>query len=431
MQSLSTISKKPSLKGVCITQKNERMAKLVLTVRAHVGSSAQMHALRLVYAEAVLSGAGKYSREAWQDALGNIGADISVSLDAGDIDFSVTALDTASVKTCTLLTTLFAEPTFSESELVRIKTYLTNNLTRAKDDARTHAYRMFMQQVFQSGDRRTVYDIDALIQEVATITREELLVFHRSLWGYAWFYTVGGSTETSELFKKTLTRIQNMHVSEPVQEYVTKDTQHVAGVKVCLHSVPHKQNIELSIGGVFPKKRTDVEYPAFVFGMAVLGLYGGFTGRLMSIVREKEGLTYGIYGRAEEVTSEESGVWRISTFFSPKDAVQGITSTLREIARIQKEGITEDELKRFKVILNTRYALVNDSLLKRVGEAHSLMKVGTDAEQYETFKDGIQKMTRKEVNNALSKYLDCKNLIISGAGPVAHIQKELKKFEKA
>ncbi len=150
----------------------------------------------------------------------------------------------------------------------------------------------------------------------------------------------------------------------------------------------------------------------------------------MSIVREKEGLTYNIYGSIDGITLSEEGYWRIGTFFNPKDAACGITSTIREIARINKSGITEDELKRFKQILNTRYSLIEDSLLKKVRESHSLKVAGIDEAAYAGFKSAIQKLTVKEVNAAIAKYVRPDALIVSGAGPIQTCAKDIEKVVK-
>jgi zinc protease len=198
--------------------------------------------------------------------------------------------------------------------------------------------------------------------------------------------------------------------------------------EVLLVDIPNKQNIEFSVGGVLPLYPTDPEYRAFTFGMSVLGLQGGFSGRLMSTVREKEGLTYSIYGKPEKATKTEQGFWRIMTFFNPKDAVRGITSTLTQVEKMRKQGITEDELVRFKAIIETRIALKEDSLLRKLAELQNWREAGLTEEEYQLYRNDIANMTVERVNGAMKKYLDPKKIAISGAGPVSKVRKDLERF---
>jgi zinc protease len=197
-----------------------------------------------------------------------------------------------------------------------------------------------------------------------------------------------------------------------------------------MESIPSKHNVEFSIGGPLPLTLHHPDYLPFVFGLAVLGKWGGFAGRLMSTVREKEGLTYSIYSRTESVYGNESGYWRVMTFFAPEKATTGVSSTLREITQIANKGVTDSEMERFKAILNTQQTLLNDTLLGSLGDLHGYLSEGFTLDQMTEYKARILNVTKKEVNEALKKYLNPERLIISAAGPVAKIKKELETLGK-
>lgn len=418
------------LQGTSVVRPGERIATLLLSVRAHTPQDPFQQAIRLMYAEVIQSGAGKLNKDAWQDALGDLGSFIRVSIDDGDIDLAVRSVDTSLKKTLALVAMLFSEPRFDIDEVECTRRNLINRLELAKEDARAASDQMFSEAIFSRKDRRSAYSIPSLIKEVAKVTVQDLRTLHTSLWSYPWIYTSGGGSESVATIDASVSAIWKKGVKLVVEApvYVPPPLRPLPEKRVLLRDIPNKQNIEFSMGAPLPLTRTDDTYPAFVFGMNVLGIPGGFTGRLMSTVREKEGLTYGIYGRVEEVTVMEQGVWRISTFFSPKDALKGLASTIREVHAMHTKGITEDELRRFKVILGTRYALINDSLLKQVAESHGLKKVGVTSAAYEEYKHRMQSMTVREVNNAMDLFLDPRNIVISGAGPIAGVRKELEAF---
>jgi predicted Zn-dependent peptidase len=172
------------------------------------------------------------------------------------------------------------------------------------------------------------------------------------------------------------------------------------------------------------------DYAPLLFGITVLGKLGGFTGRLMGTVREQEGLTYGIYANIESSFLDEQGYWRIMTFFSPKQAIAGLTSTFREVKKIYEDGITKDELVKFKKILKTGQALKNDSTASLLGELHAYHLQQFTLKEMEEYKNRILNVTLKEVNDAIKTYLNPNTLAISGAGPIASVKKELLAFSK-
>jgi zinc protease len=197
---------------------------------------------------------------------------------------------------------------------------------------------------------------------------------------------------------------------------------------LALNDIPSKSNIDFSLGLAIPLYLTDKEYSALSFGISVLAKWGGFAGRLMSTVREKEGLTYGIYGKIENATTVEQGYFRIMTFFAPDQTPTGLTSTLRELKLIIDKGITDDELKRFKNINTTQHALMYDSVISQLKVLHSLHVNDLPNSYLEDTIKNTNQLTKAEVNNAIAKYLKLDNLVISGAGPIKGVEKDIKKI---
>jgi len=167
------------------------------------------------------------------------------------------------------------------------------------------------------------------------------------------------------------------------------------------------------------------DYLPFVFGLSVLGKWGGFTGRLMSTVREKEGLTYGIYAKTESVEGTEQGHYHIMTFFAPEKSVQGLTSTLREIRKIHKNGITQAEYERFQTILKTQQTLLADSLTQSIHTFHGYLMADFSIDEMHAYQNRLLTVTKKEINTALKTYLNPDKLLISGVGPVQKVKKDI------
>lgn len=415
------------LEGESVIRVHERLVVCTVTGTMEEVHSVEKDATHMVFIEALRAGSGTMKRDEFLDAEGKLGTHITISEGDGTIRVSFQVLDTFLPQTLKLLDALLQKPRFEAREISRIKEHLVNALILAKEDARSHAYSEFVNTLVSKDDVRYSFSIDDTITAVKKVTAQDLKKLHRALLTGSWLYTVGGSERSCAHVIRSLTSIKKVHGGKAVPSTERKIKTQTKRT-VLQKDIPNKQNIEFSIGGALPLTRSMSDFAAFSFGMSVLALYGGFTGRLMSTVREKEGLTYTIYGRAESVTKIQEGYWRIMTFFAPKDAEKGITSTIREITSMYEKGISKDELTRFKAILNTRRALLQDSLIKQVADIHAQREIGLTKDEYKTFVEEIQNLSTNQVNAVMKKYLDPKFLVISAAGPIKSVKKQIDSF---
>ena len=413
------------LVGKSIERPNEKLVLLLFTMEAERPHTAKEEALRLIYTEALLAGAGEASRAQFLDSLSTLGSSITVSPSAQMIHFSLQAISTTRKATLSLFETMLKKPRFDEREIARIKTHLTNLLTLAEEDARSRAFQNFNTTLTTVEDPHYTHELAELIRTLKSCTRKDLIALHNACMEGKWTYTAGGDVESTSEIERVLQRLRKVYTHKEERVLKTYETKPITKPTLKLKDIPSKHNIEFSIGSNLPLTQKDPQYLAFLFGISVLAITGGFAGRLMSIVREKEGLTYMIYGQLERLTATQSGFWRITTFFNPKDTVSGITSTLREIRRIKTSGITDDELVRFKAILATRFIMTRDSLFKRVRQAHTGMLSGMTEEEITQLQSNIQKLTKDAVNSALRRFINIDQIVVSGAGPIKTVEKEL------
>lgn len=378
----------------------------------------------ILFSELLLSGTKTLSRDQIQEKLRLLGSQIDTNYNAGKITLSISALADKLKPTLKLLHEIITDSTFTALELKRAKQTLINQLELAKEDAKGLAHAKLNNSFISTSDNRYRYSPEAIAQTVSKITAKELLNLHQIFLNRQWTLTVGGNDsslkQVLEDIKKTKKDLQSLVSNTTLSETNIKPES-----RILLHEVKSKQNLELSFGAYLPLELQSPDLAAFQFGLAVLGKWGGFAGRLMSTVREKEGLTYGIYARTEEIGLNQKGYWRIMSFFSPKDIKQGITSTLREIKKIHAKGITKSEWQRFSDILKTGEKLTYDSLISTTSLVHSNLLLGRSWADYQDYRQKLYSCTQKEVNLALRKYLLPEEVIISIAGPISKIDGDL------
>jgi zinc protease len=420
-----TTKKFPKFELAEVIKENARTAYLLITLDDPTQNSSESTVTRWLYSELLKSGAGIYSREGFAFRLKELGSDIAVSESSSRVSILLTALDTNLKATLELLEIMLTKPAFKPAELKRAKQTLAENLKVQRENAKAISVNEFKNKLYPKNSRNYTSSLSELLKSIDVVSLNDIKKLHKVIQNTIWITSVGGSAKSNQLSSKLIDLLTTENT--PITADFVVNNFPVKKPEVVINEVKSKQNIEFAIGGQLPLKITDHDLPAFVFGLSVLGKWGGFSGRLMSTVREKEGLTYGIYARTEGSTINETGHWRIMTFFSPKDAIKGITSTLREINKITKEGITESEFKRFKVILKTQEALTFDSLGATTNSMHAKLVAGLDFENYQNFQENLHSCTKKQINEALKKYLGTESLVISAAGPTQAILKELKK----
>jgi len=148
-------------------------------------------------------------------------------------------------------------------------------------------------------------------------------------------------------------------------------------------------------------------------------------------VREKEGLTYGIYSQLEGFSSGEQGYFRIMTFFAPDKAIEGLGSTFREIKKLYVSGVSQAEVTAFKTILSTQQSLVKDSFGRTLADLHAYHCEGFTIAQMEEYKRALCDITRADVNRVIKTYLDPALMSVSGAGPTNSVQKDLRAWHQS
>lgn len=267
-----------------------------------------------------------------------------------------------------------------------------------------------------------------MIESVNAVKVTDLQKLHQLSVSQNWTISIAGDTKSIKSFAAAINilkadlspaiSLNGLHQPKP------------ALAKVIFKDIPSKSNLDINIGLPLPISLHHKDYLALSFTIMVLAKWGGFSGRLMSTVREKEGLTYMIYGRLEGFVGEEQGYLRIVTFFAPDKAVQGIKSTLREIETLYRKGISNTEFQKFKTIFETQQTLLNDSVYKLLNDLHAFHCQGFSLEEMQEFKDKIKNLSLSEVNAAIKDYLNPNSFSISCAGPITKVKKDIEKIIK-
>jgi zinc protease len=176
-----------------------------------------------------------------------------------------------------------------------------------------------------------------------------------------------------------------------------------------------KPSVSVLLGQPSGLRYSDPDSLPLRVGTAILGR--GFTGRLMSTVRDKEGLTYNI-GASMGDDSIVDGVWEVSASFAPALLSKGVESTRREVNRWWKDGITEQELAARKQGEVGAYFV---SLSTTLGLAEAILvnaQRGYDLSWLDAYPKALKALTRDQINAAIKAHINPNTMVLVEAGSV-------------
>ncbi|MEH2416592.1 M16 family metallopeptidase [Nostoc sp.] len=189
----------------------------------------------------------------------------------------------------------------------------------------------------------------------------------------------------------------------------------------------------VSINPVLPDKTQAVTYmgctginrydPRFYPALVLNQILGGDTlsSRLGAEVRDRQGLSYGIYSCFQ--AGKNAGTFVIEMQTSPEDSTKAIASTRQILQQIHQQGVTALEVETAKrtLISNYNVSLANpEELTDRIlmNEVYELDKV-----ELHSFTDKIQKVTLDQVNQAARELLHPDQIVVVTAGPSVLVEK--------
>ncbi len=160
--------------------------------------------------------------------------------------------------------------------------------------------------------------------------------------------------------------------------------------------------------------RGDPDYAALYLGNQILG-GGGFGTRLMEEVREKRGLTYGVYSGFSPMQAEGPFMINLQTRAELSEATLDLVQRL--VDEYLQQGPTQVELDRSKREIAGSFPLSTASNADIVGQLGSIGFYHLPLTYLEDFMQQIQALTVEQVKTAMNKHLTADQFVILTAGP--------------
>jgi zinc protease len=307
-----------------------------------------------------------------------------------------------------LFSQVLGQPTFPADALLRIKNQLLAGFEYDKQNPGKIGNRALFQRLY--GEHPYAHASDGTPESISAINREQLQAFHASA------YAAGN---TVIALVGDLSRADAEALAAQVSSALPQGPR-LAAVAQPQAPQAGEQHIE------FPSKQThlmiaelgidrlDPDNAALYLGNQIFG-GGGFGTRLMTEVREKRGLTYGVYSGFS--TMQAKGPFTIS--LQTRAELSGGTLQLVKdlLADYIKNGPTEAEINDAKREIAGSYPLSTANNAAIVGQLGSMGFYGLPLNYLEDFMAQIQALSGEQVKAAMAKHLDPNALVVVSVGP--------------
>jgi zinc protease len=349
------------------------------------------------------------------EKLDNVGAEIAFSVGTQSLEIRAKCLKKDLPLVIGLIAAELRTPALQMQEFNKAKQQFIGALEASAQNTEARAQEAFGRAVFPQGHPNRPHTVGEYEAAAKTATLDELKAFHAKYYGPAHMTLVvvgdvAAPEAQTEIDKAFSGWTGGQDYVRPTAPAVLKEAREV--------SVPlaDKPSVSVLIGQPTGLRYKDPDALPLRVGTAILG--SGFTGRLMGIVRDKEGLTYNI-GAAMADDSIVDGRWDISASFAPALLDRGISSTRRELDRWWKDGVTDQELAARKQGLVGSYLV---GLSTTTGLANAILtdvQRGYDVSRIETYPGVVKALTREEVNSAIKNHINPSVMVLVRAGSVA------------
>lgn len=307
---------------------------------------------------------------------------------------------------------LFAEvvgaPLFPEKALARLKTQVLAMMEQHKQNPGKVANQALFGALY--GAHPYAAPSEGTEASVKALKREQLAAFHSRAYaaGNAVIALVGDlSREDAE---KIAAQLSARLPKGPALAAPVVPTAPVAARK---HVEFPSQQTHLLLAQLGIDRR-DPDYAALYVGNRILG-GGGFGSRLMEELREKRGLTYGVYSSFTPM--QVAGPFTISVQ-TRADQSEATLALVRQLVRdFIAQGPTADELARVKRELAGSFPLTTASNADIVSQLGAIGFYDLPSTQLEDFMKQVQALSVEEVKAAIARHLNEEAFVVVSTGP--------------
>ena len=325
--------------------------------------------------------------------------DFNVYQDSLSISFKfLTENKSASIN---LLKKALTKPRFEEEPFERVRDQILSILKSNAKDPRKIASKVFFENVFESHPYGSMKDGN--LESILSLSREDILNAYEDTFN------------RNQIFISAVGDIKPNELRDLINEVIEKIPAHSNKViDQATYKFPEGNTVidfdtpqSVTIFGHDGIKRTDKDFFSAYVLTHILG-GSGFGSRLMTELREKNGLTYGV---SAYLASWEKADLILGQFASSNNTVmEAIGIVRKEWAALADRGVTADELQDAKTFLTGAYPLRFDGNSRIARILVGMQTQGLPVDYIHTRNAKVNAVTMEDIRRVSARILKEENL---------------------
>ncbi|MBU4445688.1 insulinase family protein [bacterium] len=311
-----------------------------------------------------------------------------------------------------------ANPSFPEDQIEKLRPLFISNAENFKKTEIMKAFYAMFEDVFEGHQYSLPYAGNVEVFENST--RADLVEFHEKYYSPEHMKLVAVGDFDKQWIREKLNKTLGQWVKKSGDEFLPfTRIKPIKGKTVYVFPNPEYKQCRVDIafnpneGGIM-SDNPDLDAIRILENI----LCGSsLTSRMGVELRDKQGLSYGI--ESNLWIRDQGGYWNIRTKLDKKNLTKMIHGIFNEIEKVQKEGITAEELNKAK---SRRIALLPLATRTPDDVGHIVfnqLQKHRPLDYFDKKRERIMAVTMEDVQRVANKYLDVNNYIIAVSGNLA------------
>jgi zinc protease len=291
------------------------------------------------------------SRQQIEDEMNRLKARYSVALAAGWLEeargnaaqIQIETTESNLAGALRLTAEILRSPAFREADFEGVRRLRIADLERLRNETwamRDQVMRRHTDASFLRGDIRYVSTTDEAIEDARKVTLDEVREFHRRFWGVAAgsddALAISGQFDAAEMRKLAAELFGNWRSELPYEPVVARyPKRDLINVKV---EMPDKQDTDIQLLTLLQMNDSHADYAALTLANHI------FRNSVKRRIREKEGLSYGVNSVFHAPAQGDRAVFSGFAQSAPQNTPRVEASFQDELARVQRDGFTLQEI---------------------------------------------------------------------------------------
>lgn len=308
-------------------------------------------------------------------------------------------------------------PAFRQDKIDLAKTQVNSGIARRNDEPGDILQRELNRLGY---GKESPYAAQAEYATVASITRDDLLAFHkRFVQPNNIVLSIDGDFDPAVMEKKLRDAFSSWPRGTQAPPAPTAMIAPKPGVYFIAKSDVTQTNIGLVEPGI---QRNNPDYYAVRVMNEILS--GGFSGRLMNRIRTQRGLAYDV-GGGLGANWDYPGLFEVTMGTKSGTTLESIEALRNEISALRTSPFTAEELQHAKQSILNRFVFTMDSRAKVLTQAAILEFYGFPPDYFRNYTANIEKVTAEDVARVANKYVNANNLAVLVVGNEKDFEKPL------